>query len=253
MKRFIIYIILLAVSVGAKAADVTSTEHWDRGNRFYIDGNYKEAAEEYNLILDGGEYSMELYYNLANAYFKLGEMGKAILYYNKALRIAPSSEDVRHNLAMAEAQTKDRINAIPEFFLSRWVRTVRSSMSCTAWSILSLVTFALLLAFGILFLLASNIKVRKAGFYCALSMVLLFIVKTLFALSSRKELLTHDEAVVMSSAISIKSSPDRSATDLFVLHEGTKVRILTEMDEWCEISIADGKKGWTEAKNIEEI
>ena len=94
---------------------------------------------------------------------------------------------------------------------------------------------------------------RKAGFYCALSMVLLFIVTTLFALSSRKELLTHDEAVVMSSAISIKSSPDRSATDLFVLHEGTKVRILTEMDEWCEISIADGKKGWTETKNIEEI
>ena len=66
-------------------------------------------------------------------------------------------------------------------------------------------------------------------------------------------MLSHDEAIVMASAISVKSSPDRSATDLFVLHEGTKVHILSEVDEWCEISIADGKKGWLLKSNIENI
>ena len=252
MKRIIIYTTLLLVTLSVSASSV-SAERWEAGNKAYIEGNYEQAIEEYKAILDGGEYSMKLYYNLANAYFKTGAIGKSILYYNKALRIAPSQEDVRHNLAIAEAQTKDRISVIPEFFLNRWLRTLRNSMSCTAWSIASLVSFALLLVFALLFLLASRIRWRKAGFYGALCGFLLFLVTTSFAVSSRNDMLQHDEAIVMGTAISVKSSPDRSATDLFVLHEGTKVSVLSEVDEWREITIADGKKGWVEDKNIEEI
>ncbi|MBR4850254.1 MAG: tetratricopeptide repeat protein, partial [Alistipes sp.] len=223
------------------------------GNKAYADGDYARAIEEYEAIIEGGEYSMSLHYNLANAYFKLGELGKAILHYNRALRIAPANEDIRHNLALAEAQTKDRIVEVPEFFLNRWLRIVRNSMSCMAWSILSLVWLALTLAFALLFLLASPIKVRKAGFYGTLLSLLTFVAVTSFALSSRKDMLQKEEAVVMASAISVKSSPDRSATDIFVLHEGTKLRVVTELGEWCEIVIADGKKGWTLKSNVEEI
>ena len=252
MKRIIILTALLLMSVVGVMAQ-TSAERWETGNRAYIEGNYDKAIEEYTAILDGGEYSMKLYYNLANAYFKAGANGKAILYYNKALRIAPSQEDIRHNLALAEAQTKDRIAVIPEFFLNRWLRTLRNSMSCTAWSVLSLLMFGAMLAFGLLFLLASQVRWRKVGFYGALCAFVLFVATTSFAVSSRNDMLSHNEAIVMGTAISVKSSPDRSATDLFVLHEGTKVKVLTEVDEWVEVVIADGKKGWTECKNIEEI
>ena len=252
MKRIIILTALLLMSVVGAMAQ-TSAERWEAGNKAYIEGNYDKAIEEYTAILDGGEYSMKLYYNLANAYFKTGANGKAILYYNKALRIAPSQEDIRHNLALAEAQTKDRIVEIPEFFLNRWLRTMRNTMSCTAWSVLSLLMLGAMLAFGLLFLLASRIRVRKVGFYGALFAFVLFVATTSFAVSSRNDMLSHSEAVVMGTAISVKSSPDRSATDLFVLHEGTKVKVLTEVDEWVEVVIADGKKGWTERKNIEEI
>lgn len=253
MKKVSKYIVLLFVALSATMSAAASTTRWEAGNKAYIEGNYEKAVEEYSAILNGGEYSMKLYYNLANAYFKLGEMGKAILYYNKALRIAPSQEDIRHNLALAEAQTKDRIVAIPEFFVNRWLRTVRNSMSCMAWSILSLVSLGVLLVCAIQFLLASRIRWRKAGFYGALCAFVLFVATTAFAVSSRNDMLSHNEAIVMGTAISVKSSPDRSATDLFVLHEGTKVKILTEVDEWVEVVIADGKKGWTERKNIEEI
>ncbi|MBE6212895.1 MAG: tetratricopeptide repeat protein [Rikenellaceae bacterium] len=252
MKRIIILTALLLMSVVGAVAQ-TSAERWEVGNKAYIEGNYDKAIEEYTAILDGGEYSMKLYYNLANAYFKTGAMGKAILYYNKALRIAPSQEDIRHNLALAEAQTKDRIAVIPEFFLNRWLRTMRNSMSCTEWSVLSLVWLGVLLAFVVLFLLASHVRWRKMGFYGALCAFVLFVATTSFAVSSRNDMLSHSEAIVMGTAISVKSSPDRSATDLFVLHEGTKVKVLTEVDEWVEVVIADGKKGWTERKNIEEI
>lgn len=253
MKRFILYTILLVVSVVAMGAEPMSSEHWETGNKAYIDGDYNKAIAEYNAILDGGEYSMKLYYNLANAYFKVGSIGKAILYYNKALRIAPSQEDIRHNLAIAEAQTKDRIVAIPEFFINRWLRTLRNTMSCGTWSLLSLLFFGVLLSFTLLFLLASRIRWRKVGFYGALFSLVMFVAVTSFAISSRNDILQHEEAIVMGSAVSIKSSPDRSATDLFVLHEGTKVRIIAEVDEWREIVIADGKKGWVEVKNIEQI
>ena len=252
MKRIIIYTILLFTTISVSAS-LISEERWEAGNKAYIEGDYDKAIEEYQAILEGGDYSMKVYYNLANAYFKMDKVGKAILYYNKALRIAPSQEDIRHNLAIAEAQTKDRITAIPEFFLNRWLRAVRNSISCTAWSVLSLLSFGVLLIFALLFLLASRIHWRKTGFYGAMCGFVLFVALTSFAVSSRNDMLLHDEAIVMGSAVSVKSSPDRSATDLFVLHEGTKVKVLSEVDEWCEVVIADGKKGWTQKSNIETI
>jgi tetratricopeptide (TPR) repeat protein len=253
MKRFLIYTVLLFVAIVARGAEPTSLEHWEAGNSAYSAKEYGKAIVEYKAIVDGGEYSLELYYNLANAYFKADSLGKAILYYNKALRIDPSQEDFIHNLAFAEVRTKDKVAQEPEFFLSSWARALRNSLSCTAWSVMSLVALGLFLAFVLLFLLASDIKVRKAGFIGALCALVLGVAVTAFAISSRNNMLHHDEAIVMASAISIKSSPDRSATDIFVLHEGTMVRILSEVDEWREITIADGKKGWVEAKNIEQI
>ena len=255
MRRIILYTILFVVSfaVSVRGAEPTSAERWSSGNAAYSAGNYDDAIAEYQAIVDGGEYSLELYYNLANAHFKAENIGKAILYYNKALRLDPSQEDVLHNLAIAEAKTKDRVGEETTFFLAEWMRALRNTMSCTTWSVLSLVAFALFLAFALLFLLASPIKVRKAGFFCALCAVVLFVATISFAISSRNDILTHDEAIVLSSAISVKSSPDRSATDLFVLHEGTKVRIVSEIEEWCEVVLADGKKGWLQKNDIEEI
>lgn len=262
MRRTIIFCLISLWAVFNAAASVDSLAvkphsdafaHWELANNSYIDGDYQRAIEEYRAIYDGGEYSMKLCYNLGNAYFKAGDIANAILFYNRALRLAPANDDIRHNLALAEAQTKDRIAAIPEFFLNRWVRSIANSMSCMAWSIVSLVMLALLIAFVVMFLLPLHTPIRKAGFYGAIVAFLLFVATTAFALAVRSDMLSHDEAVVMGSAISVKSSPDRSATDLFVLHEGTKVKVLTEVDEWIEVVIADGKKGWTLKSNIETI
>ena len=107
----------------ATPASVNTDDAWDTGNKAYINGNYTEALEYYTAILNEGKYSSKLYYNVGNTYFKLGDMGRAILYYNRALRLTPNSEDVQHNLKIALAHTKDNITEIPEFFLKRWMRT----------------------------------------------------------------------------------------------------------------------------------
>lgn len=242
-----------AAPTDASEGEVTTERLWDLANTAYINGDYHGAAESYEAILARGLSSVKLYYNLANSYFKEDRLGQAILFYHRALRMAPGNDDIRYNLQVAEARTKDKIEEIPEFFLSKWVRGVRHTMSCTAWSILSLGALACALGLFLLYLLASRLSLRKAGFYGTLVAFVLFVATSWFALGERREMLDDTQAVVMSASTAVKSSPDPSATDLFVLHEGTLVEISDRLDGWCEVTIADGKKGWLESKTIETI
>lgn len=235
------------------AADVSASQLWDNANTAYINNDYHVAVQIYEQLLSRGLGSMKLYYNLANAYFKENRIGKAILYYNRALRIAPGNDDIRYNLQVAEARTKDTIEAIPEFFLMVWLRDVRHLMGCAAWSILSLVALCCMLALFLLYLLSQRLSLRKSGFYGTLAAAALFAFTTWCAVGERREMLDQTHAVVMSSSAAVKSSPDKSATDLFVLHEGTTVQITGRLEKWCEVMIADGKKGWLECRQIETI
>ena len=245
----------------ATAAEPTATEPtttdaealWDMANTAYNEGNFEKAAATYEQILAQNLHSAALYYNLANAYFKQGELGKALLNYNRASRIAPGDEDIRHNQEYAEKMTKDSIEKIPEFFLTTWLRSVRGAMSCTAWTVLSIAMLAVALVMALLYLLAQRMSLRKVGFYTMAVALLLFVATSIFAISERNQLVGRSEAIVMSTAASVKSSPDRSATELFVLHEGTKVSIGATTDGWAEVRIADGRKGWIEDKRIERI
>lgn len=274
MKRYIILLTMLLaasfawaqgddVTVVDDAAAVQATEPtqqalslealWGRANDSYAAGEYDVALADYEAILNQGKYSAVLYYNLANTYFKLDQLGKAILYYNRALRLSPTDEDIRHNLEYAEQMTKDSIEEIPEFVLTTWMKAVRGVCSATAWTIISLIMLVLALSMALVYLLAHRLSLRKTGFYVMAVAGLLFIVTTLFALSEREQVVDSREAIVMNSAVSIKSSPDRAAVELFVLHEGTKVYIGSEMAGWAEVRIADGRKGWIETNRIEKI
>ena len=237
----------------AVEASASTDEQWNAANAAYNAGDFEKAATIYEQILAQNLHSAALYYNLANAYFKQGELGKALLNYNRASRIAPSDEDIRHNQEYAEKMTKDSIEKIPEFFLVTWLRAARGALSCTAWTVLSLAMLAVALAMTLVYLLAQRMSLRKVGFYTMACAVVLFIASSAFALSERNMLINRSEAIVMSSAASVKSSPDRSATELFVLHEGTKVTIGESTDGWAEVRIADGRKGWIEDKRIERI
>ena len=264
MRRYTILIIALLLSYVSSEQNATeqkaealeefsAEKSWDAANKAYQEADYKRAETLYRAILEQGMHSAKLYYNLANTLFKQEKLGEAILYYNKALRLSPADEDVRHNLEYAENSTKDSIEQIPEFFLFAWIRAVRNLMSCDGWTIFSLVILVIGLAAALFYLLAQRISTRKAGFYVMVLAALLFLVATLFANYERKAIVNHNEAIVMSSAVSVKSSPDRAATELFVLHEGTKLSIGERMDGWVEVRIADGRKGWIESSRIAEI
>ena len=160
---------------------------------------------------------------------------------------------MRYNLAVAGSYTKDRIESVPQFPLKTWMIGLRNSLSSNAWSILSLVFLAVALAGAVAYLLGRRIWLRKTGFYHAVLFCLLFVISVSFAVSQRDGFLRPDDAIVMAGAVPVKSSPDQNSRDIFVLHEGTKVRVLSQLGSWREISIADGKKGWMAADAIRMI
>lgn len=237
----------------AQSVAMSPSQKWEQANAAYNNGDYASALTQYETIQADGLHSAALYYNMANAYFKMDELAEAILYYNRALRLAPADEDIRHNLEYAEQMTRDSIEEIPEFILTTWVRAVRGALSSTAWCILSLVLLVVSLSMMLVYLLAQRLSLRKTGFYVMVVAGVLFLLTTIFAWSEGRMDVEHREAVIMNSAVSIKSSPDRAATELFVLHEGTKVVIGETISGWAEVRIADGRKGWIEESRIERI
>ena len=226
---------------------------WDAANTAYINAEYAQAASLYDSILTSGYAGYKLYYNLGNAWFKQDRIGKAVLYYNKSLRLRPSDSDTEHNLKVANTYVRDKIEKVPEFFLSTWIRALRMSFSSNGWAVLSLIFFAVAAGASLVYLLARRIAIRKIGFYTTAVMLGLFVFSLVSGSIERRELTDSRQAIVMISAAPVKSSPEKTSKDIFVLHEGTQVYIVRTLGEWHEIAIADGKRGWILGASIETI
>ncbi len=232
---------------------MSNDELWNSGNTAYANDNFIGAELFYDEILNRGFYSSELYYNLGNVYHKSGDIGRSILFYYRALQLSPADGDILHNIQIAESKTKDNIESIPTFFLLDWSRHVGALMGCLGWSITSLVLLAFVLCALLIYLLAEHLLQRRIGFWNLVVFSLLFAISTHYALKDRDAILDPNEAIVMSSSISVKSSPSDVSTELFILHEGTKVTVISSLEQWCEVVLADGKRGWVECTKIERI
>lgn len=250
MKRLILMICMLACMIPSVYAQDEVKEVWMQANTQYSNGDYKGAAAAYESIVEQGYVSSRLFYNLGNAYFKSDQLGRAILNYNKALKLAPYDKDTNYNLTVANGYVKDKIDIVPEFFLTRWMRAWRSSLSSNAWTWVSLGTLVLTLGGVLLFMLSERRGWRKAGFFGGVVFLVLFACSTAFAALEKKDMMDASTGIVLAQAVSVKSSPDSAGNDLFILHEGTKVDVLSTYDGWTEIMIADGNKGWVSGNAI---
>lgn len=258
MKRIFFIIVFLGL---CSSAEVAASLHgigdrealWNEANTLYVNGDYNGAIAVYEAIINDGYVSSKLYYNLGNAYFKTNSTGKAIVNYNRAQRLAPYDKDIEYNLAVANSYVKDRIEVVPEFFLNNWARQARMSLSSNMWAVISLIMLAVALVFALLYFLSQKKGVRKAGFFTAIVFALFFVMSLSFSVTAKNRQVNAAEAIVTASAVSVKSSPDSSSKDLFIIHEGTKVEVLNRFNSWTEVQIADGNKGWLTTGAIELI
>ena len=219
----------------------------------YVRGEYQQAVKDYEALLKEGA-SADLYYNLGNAYYRMENITRAVLNYERALLLSPGDRDIRFNLQLAQSKTIDKIVPESEMFFVTWYRTLVNLMSVDGWARTALISLALAVALMLVYLFSGRIWLRKAGFFGGLLLMVVFIVGNVFAWQQKKELVFRKGAVVIAPSVTVKSTPAANGSDLFILHEGTKVTITDgSMQGWKEIRIADGKEGWIESKKIEII
>jgi hypothetical protein len=235
------------------SASAAADSLWVQANTFYANGQYTDAIRVYAEIEATDNVSPALYFNMGNACFKQNELANAILYYERALRLSPADAAIAYNLEMAQLRTLDRVDAVPEFFLFTWVRNLRRLAGADTWAMLSLclVAATLLCLSGFFFI--RSVRLRKLSFFAAVACVLLMAGSITFAAFQRADLADRSEAIVFPAVVTVKSAPDNTGKDLFILHEGAKVTIIDELAGWQNIRLRDGKEGWIEAGNTVRI
>jgi len=253
IRTALLYIILLLPLSPESIMAQESRDIYNSGIEYYSQGSFDQALTTWIGLVDSGYSSPELYYNIGNAAFKTGKIPLSILYYEKSLLKHPFNEDARYNLEISRSFVVDRFNSIPELFISRWFRMVSLLFSSNSWAVISLVTFSLSLILILVYLFSRSISFKKISFFIASFALLLSVVSILFSFGNRSVTVRNRDAIIFAPAVTGKSSPDQSGKDLFVIHEGTKVRIEDEVGGWFEIRLSDGNVGWIPSTDAEKI
>jgi tetratricopeptide (TPR) repeat protein len=251
MKPFSIVVILIfTVTTAFSSVEQVNIA---KANKAYSAGSYSVAADLYQKVSDAGYASPELYYNMGNAYFKMNDFARAILWYERARRLDPGSEDINFNLNVVNTKISDKIEPLPELFYKRWFNALVQVFAVDTWAMMCVCLFIAGL-FGLVLYLASRVLIlRKIGFWSALGLFFFSFFTLVFAWNGYMSAKSAGEAIVFAPTITVKSSPDDKSTDLFVLHEGTKVRLLDNISGWYEIRIANGSVGWLPKNSLEKI
>ena len=219
----------------------------------YAKGNYQQAIKDYQEILKTG-VSSEIYYNLGNAYYRTDNITQALLAYERALQLSPGDNDIRFNLQYARSKTIDKITPETEMFFVTWYNSLVNFTSVDRWANTAIISIVMALLLILVFLFAPQMWARKSGFYGSAVFLLLFAFANLFAFQQKHELETKQGAIVIAPTVNVKKTPAASGTDVFVIHEGTRVDITDRgMKQWRGIKLADGREGWLKTSQIEEI
>ena len=242
---------VIAISAGVRAQEAEAA--FEAANGLYRAVKYQEAAKAYEQIVANGYESAALYYNLGNAWYKAGNMPAAILNLERAKRLAPGDEDIRHNLQLANLKIIDRIEPIPRLFFVEWWDWLVGSASASGWGAIaigSLWTAALLLA--AFRLLRSRLARRLTLLPGLAALLVAAFAFTAGGIQAGREA-SGSSAILFAASVPVKSAPDAASTDLFVLHEGVRLDLLDQVGEWRKIRLADGKIGWIPATELQVI
>lgn len=219
----------------------------------YIRNDFITAIQIYEMILRTGE-SADIYYNLGNSYYKIGDIAKAILNYERALILKPANKDIRSNLEIARAKTVDKVTDVPELFFITWLKSITNSMGIQSWAIIAISFFLLFIVSIYFFFFSTKIVARKTFFILALFFLVFCVIANISAAFQRRVRLNRMNAIIISPSVTIRSTPNDNGTSLFILHEGRKVFIKDDsMKDWKEIQLEDGNVGWVKKNDLEVI
>ncbi len=251
MKGFRLILFLLIGNFIGAFADTIPT--MGIANEQYRKGEFEKAIDSYEKIIGSGLSAPEIYYNLGNAYYRSHRIPLAILNYERAKRLKPNDEEINFNLELARGRIVDKINILPDFFILAWLKKIVHSFSCNQWAWISILSFLITLCLAGFFLFSARRWIKQFAFWTGILAFLVTASSFAIAQEQRHKLSVHDDAIIITASVTVRSSPDETGTELFILHEGSKVKIGDEVGEWLEIRISDGNKGWIRAADLIRI
>ena len=252
MKKIITIIAVLTLPLLLKAQE-SNDSLWVKANNLYTSEEYQKAIPVYEQILASGNESAKLYFNLGNAYYKAGEINKAILNYERAKVLAPQDEDVEFNLRIANQFVVTKIDELPKPFFVRWKTSIVNKYPADTWAVISIGSFVIFLFLLGLFFFSRNVAVRRFSFWISMALIVISVIAFSLAGKQKKKINTRDQAIVFCPRVTVKSSPSESGTDLFLIYEGLKIQVTDSLGSWTEIRLADGNQGWLRDSCIVKI
>ncbi|WP_375325774.1 tetratricopeptide repeat protein [Flagellimonas sp. GZD32] len=249
IKKYFIFIALFSLSV----LSAQNSALFKQATDFYNKGEFSKAIANYEQILESGNHSASLYFNMGNCYYKLNAIGPSIYYYEKALLLSPNDKEIKNNLQFAQNMRLDAIEEMPQTEMSLIYNKVINWFSCTGWAYLT-VAFAMLFVLAYLtyyFIRMANQK--RIAFIASFFSLGLAIFCVLMGYLQHDQQKKNNPAIVFSKEVVVTSEPNTNSEAIFTLHEGTKVYILEKLDNWKKIRIADGQTGWLTEDGIKAL
>lgn len=217
---------------------------FDQATTAYNGGEYQKAINFYNNILDNGEHSTAVYYNLGNSYYKLNEIAESIYFYEKALLLSPSDQEIKTNLSYAQNMTLDAIDTLPETGISKLYKNITGKLTFDQWAYLAIGTMFIFVILYIIFYYSSYSSRKRWAFIGSLFALSISIIAVLFAFIQQRDYNESQPAIIFAEESLVKSEPNEASSQVFVLHAGTKVNVLNQLEGWNKIKLTDGKTGW---------
>ena len=248
--KFVSYIIIALIS------NVTIAQNqalFEKANALYNDGSYAEAIDTYNLILENGRHSAEVYFNLANAHYKLNHIAPSIYNYEKALLLAPDDKDIKNNIAFARNMTIDDIEVLPEAGFSKIIRDITNIFSFDNWAKTSIGLMVLFVVLFLLYYFSYGEARKRFTFVSSFAALFLGLVALSFAFKKYNLEKRDRPAIVFAQESRVMSEPNKRSEEAFRLHEGTKVQVLDTISDWKKIQLANGNEGWVESEEIKDL
>lgn len=249
--NFLFILFNLQIVKGANENDALKIYH--QANIAYQKLDYETSIRLYEQLIKNKSISEEVYFNLGNSYFKAGNFAKAILNYERAKKLDPDDEDANFNLKIASLKVVDKIENVPQIFYKKWINQFSVMFPADTFSIVLIILIWLLFASATFYITANSVTGKKFSFILIICFLFLSGIGVVMASRSYAIARLDKQSIIMSTSVYVKSSPDEKGNDLFILHEGTKVDILDELNNWRKIRIANGSIGWMKVDEMEII
>lgn len=226
---------------------------FDEATDFYAEGKYEQAIQNYEQILETGKTSVEVYYNLGNAYYKMDKVGPSIYYYNKALQIDPSNADVQNNLLFAQEKTIDVIQEAPQTGWDNFINKLISTFDFNTWAVWAIIFAIALMVFGSWYYFATGTGLKRILFMLGGLSIIACGLSLVFAFQQQNIQQSKRFAVVFDREAKVYAEPNHNSAEAFTLHEGTKVKVLDNFRGYNQIKLADDSRGWISGESIKEL